>query len=330
MKKGLPVTTSTSPPERLVLAVPHLPLARYRLDFRARQPVILPPFQGAVWRGVFGKALKEMSEACPASGEPRLYDYFFETPPPPDATKMQRTDGAPHPYVLGAEPNFEERRFPAGDTLTIELTLIGHGNDHAGLVFEAFARAGEGGLGKSRGRAELAGIQAIWRSDAPGAVLPRSPDGLYAASAAESPPVPSMPDVVEVHLLTPLRLMQAGRLVGSRAFRPADLMRSLLRRISMLMTFHTGADLEADFQYLTALAHAACMASPSLRMAEQQRWSGEQKRLIPMDGLVGGFVLKMQGLAPLWPYLWLGQWVHAGKGTVHGLGAIHLREALDD
>ena len=97
----------------------------------------------------------------------------------------------------------------------------------------------------------------------------------------------------------------------------------------MLMTFHTAADLEADFKLLTALAHCARMAEPSLRMAEQQRWSGTQKDVIQMNGLIGSFLLDMRGLAPLWPYLWLGQWVHAGKGTVHGLGALHVREALD-
>ena len=41
----------TAAPEaggRRQLDTPHLPLARYRLDFRARDPITLPPFQGAV------------------------------------------------------------------------------------------------------------------------------------------------------------------------------------------------------------------------------------------------------------------------------------------
>jgi CRISPR-associated endoribonuclease Cas6 len=330
MKKGLPMTTETA--HGPLRAAPHLPLARYRLDFRARDTITLPPFQGALWRGVFGKALKGLCGEARADGanEPGLYDYFVETPPPADATKMRRYDAAPHPYVLGAEPNFEPRHFAPGDMLTIELALIGRGNAHAPAVFEAFARAGEGGLGKSRGRAALSEVHAIWRGDALDLALTPGPDGRYRGGVpAESPAIPPAPEAVEVYLLTPLRLVHEGRTVGPNAFRPADLLRALIRRISMLMTFHTAADLEADFKLLTALAHGARMAEPRLEMAKQQRWSGTQKDVIQMDGLIGSFLLHMRGLTPLWPYLWLGQWVHAGKGTVHGLGALHVREALD-
>ena len=46
-----------------------------------------------------------------------------------------------------------------------------------------------------------------------------------------------------------------------------------------------------------------------------------------MGGIVGGFVLDMTGLAPLWPYLWLGPWLHAGKAATMGMGAVLLRPA---
>ena len=43
-----------------------------------------------------------------------------------------------------------------------------------------------------------------------------------------------------------------------------------------------------------------------------------------MGGLVGEFELSDIGLKPFWPYLWLGQWTHSGKGTVMGLGRYRL------
>ena len=316
---------------RRALDVPCLPLARYRLDFRARDHITLPPLQGAVWRSAFGLALKTMSDEAAAHGTSALglYEYMFETPRPPSAAKLGGSNAAPHPFVIGAEPNFEPRSFVPGDMLTIELTLIGRGNDHAPAVLEAFARAGAGGLAKSRGRAELAEVTGIWRSAAPDTPLARGADGRFAPAPSESPPIPPMPDIAEVHLLTPLRLVRDRRPIKPREFVPADLLRALLRRISMLMTFHTDADLETDFHGLTALAHQVRMAGADLAMAAQKRYSRNHGDTIDMDGLVGGFLLDMRGAAPFWPYLWLGQWVHAGKGTVLGNGALHVREAVD-
>lgn len=316
---------------RPALSEPHLPLARYRLDFRAHDRIVLRPFQGAVWRSAFGLALKNLSNQAAANrdtAEASLYNYFFETPPPPDATKMRRYDAAPHPYVIAVEPNFEQLTFQPGETLTIELTLVGRGNDAAPTIFAAFAAAAAGGLDKSRGRAILTDVHAIWRSSEPDTPLLVKADGSLTPAPAESPAIPPMPEAVEVHLISPLRLTIDNKLVGPANFRPGDLLRALLRRISMLMTFHTGTDLDTDFRALTDLAKHARMAAPELRLAAQQRWSTNQAE-VRMDGLTGGFLLDMRGLEPLWPYLWLGQWVHAGKGTVMGLGAIHVREALD-
>jgi hypothetical protein len=303
------------------------------MDFRAHDHITLRPLQGAIWRSAFGLALKNLSDRAAAAGDDAdaaLYRYFFETPPPPDAVKMRRYDATPHPYVIAAEPNFEPRSFRPGETLTIEVTLIGRGNAAASAIFAAFAAAAlAGGLDKSRGRAILAEVHSIWRSSAADARLPTTEDGSLVPPPAESPAIPPMPDAVEVHLISPLRLTFDNKLVGPAHFRPGDLLRALLRRISMLMTFHTGADLETDFRALTDLAHQARMGEPTLSLAAQQRWSANKADLIKMDGLLGGFLLDMRGLEPLWPYLWLGQWVHAGKGTVMGLGAIHVREALD-
>jgi hypothetical protein len=314
------------------LSEPHLPLTRYRLVFRAQEPFALPPFQGAVWRSVFGNALKAMSERAAALGQPdraELYRYFFETPPPPDAPKMRLYETAPHPYVIAAEPNFEPHDVARGAHVLVELTLIGSSNDAVDAVFEAFALAAAAGLGKSRGRAELVEAHPIWRDDLPESGQAGTETRRWIAASAESPAVPPMPEAVEVHLISPLRLTAENRLVGPDAFRPGNLLRALIRRVSMLMTFHTGSDLETDFRRLTALASQARMAEPALAFSLQERWSTNKSAVITMDGLMGHFLLDMRGLEPLWPYLWLGQWVHAGKGTVMGLGAIHVREAVD-
>jgi len=48
---------------------------------------------------------------------------------------------------------------------------------------------------------------------------------------------------------------------------------------------------------------------------------------VPMGGLIGEVELDGAGLESFWPYLWLGQWTHAGKGAVMGLGGYRIESA---
>jgi CRISPR/Cas system endoribonuclease Cas6 (RAMP superfamily) len=46
-----------------------------------------------------------------------------------------------------------------------------------------------------------------------------------------------------------------------------------------------------------------------------------------MGGLVGGIATELTAGSPLWPYVWLGQWLHVGKGTSMGLGRYTIQAA---
>ncbi|MGQ0594710.1 MAG: CRISPR system precrRNA processing endoribonuclease RAMP protein Cas6 [Gammaproteobacteria bacterium] len=50
-------------------------------------------------------------------------------------------------------------------------------------------------------------------------------------------------------------------------------------------------------------------------------------RETPMGGLLGEIALDGAGLEPFWPYLWLGQYVHAGAATSMGLGRYAIGSA---
>ncbi|MDS4021042.1 MAG: CRISPR system precrRNA processing endoribonuclease RAMP protein Cas6, partial [Candidatus Competibacter sp.] len=97
-----------------------------------------------------------------------------------------------------------------------------------------------------------------------------------------------------------------------------------LRRISLLTAFHTDDPLETDFVGLTQAARAVELERTRLRWYDWTRYSSCQDALIQMGGLIGEIELDGAGLEPFWPYLWLGQWTHAGKGAVMGLGRYRL------
>lgn len=304
------------------LADPCLPIGRYRLRFDAAGALNRSEYHGSAWRGAFGHALK--ATVC-ATGQDQCadcllyrscpYPYIFDTPTPPDAPKMRRYPQVPHPFVLTP--------LDEGAT-TLALNLFGRGNAMLGYCLHALAQAGEKGIGNQRVVMRLLGAEQVeadtdeWWPIYRG----RGPLSASPATAAAIPEPP--PGAVTVILETPLRLQRAGRLVGTQDFAFSDLFGNLLRRISMLTCFHTDTPLETHFRALTEHASQIRISRQRLRWYDWQRHSSRQNTFVKMGGLVGEFTLAPAALAPLWPYLWLGQHTHAGKGSSMGLGRYRI------
>ncbi|MDG4605941.1 MAG: CRISPR system precrRNA processing endoribonuclease RAMP protein Cas6 [Candidatus Contendobacter sp.] len=309
-----------------ILAVPTLPLARYRLTFHADADLRLPTYTGSAWRGAFGRALKRLvcvtrEPTCPPCLLYRscIYPAVFETPPDPGVGKLTRYTAAPHPYVL--IPDDQGGGIAAGAILNLSVTLFGHGNHQLPYVVHALSQAGQGGLGRDRGALELLHVAqmhgAHWRPI-------HTPGGDFAPLPAVAPVAPPVPERLTLRFLTPLRLTYEERLVSQDRFRFHLLFSSLLRRISLLTAFHTDDPLETDFAGLTQAARAVELERARLHWHDWTRYSSRQDKLVQMGGLVGEIELNGAGLEPFWPYLWLGQWTHAGKGTVMGLGRYRI------
>lgn len=307
-------------------SLPVLPLARYRLSFQATVNLRLPAYTGSAWRGAFGHALKRLvcvthEPACPSCLLYRscIYPYLFETPPDPGVGKLTKYTAAPHPFVL--IPDDHGDALVAGERLTLDLHLFGHGHRHLPYVVHALNQAGQRGLGQDRGALELLGMAQAddmsWRSI-------YTPGGDFSPTPATVPTLPPCPERLTLHLLTPLRLNSENRLVSQDRFRFHHLFSNLLRRISLLMAFHTDTPLEADFAGLTRAARVMELSRVRLRWHDWTRFSSRQDTLVQMGGLVGEMELAGVDLEPFWPYLWLGQWTHAGKGAVMGLGRYQI------
>lgn len=330
----MPETAETTAPEPAALPVPVLPLARYELAFRTAEPVALPALAGPVWRGVLGRALKRMADGLDpaprgidAATAATLYCDLFETPPPPDAAKMRRYTSVPHAYVIFAGAGDAPLHLAPGDATLIGLTLVGRANAALAAILAGFRRAGEAGLGRSRGRLLLDRVDAVWRPDPAERIPVQAGDGAVTLPPVMTPAPPPLPRFVEVRIVSPLRLLRDGRLVGPAEFQPWDMLGYLVRRVAMLSAFHTDHPHETDFRRLKEIGATARIVERTLAWRDQSRWSAGRAEEIAMGGIVGWFVLDMAGLEPLWPYLWLGPWLHAGKSATMGLGAIALHPA---
>jgi hypothetical protein len=285
-------------------------VAAFDFRFRARQRMRMPGYMGSAWRGGFGRALRRSAcitglSTCPGCPFETncVYPYLFETAPSDDGGILAAYDRVPNPFVL-APPWEEGRLLPADGETGLRLVLIGRAVEHAGFAKQAVIEAGLRGLGPDRGVLDLCAVDPVI-----------------------SPKTGPCPDRVEIELLTPLRLVEAGRLVGPAALRPRQLLLSALRRASTLAERHGPAPLELDYRTLKKHAESAEFAAAELRWVEWARWSGRQQALLQMGGLLGSLVLPLAGLEPFWPFLALAPWVHAGKGATMGLGAMRITAA---
>lgn len=245
-----------------------------------------------------------------------MFPYFFETPPDPEAPTMRRYQNAPHPFLL--VPGMETQE----GNVALGFVLIGKANTHLPVFVHALTRAAESERGISGNRLQLKAIEqesieekrwvSIYEADGSLRVLP-----------ACRVPVPPAPKACTVFFLTPLRIKRDGRRVGPKDLRFSDFFVNLLRRVSMMCSHQAGKPLEADFVGLKEAAHKVEWQT-ELAWKEFGRYSSRQKTAMQMGGVLGRALIQGVALEPFWPFLWLGQWIHAGSGATMGLGKYRL------
>lgn len=305
---------------------PHLPLARYQLSFHSADTRPAPRFAGSAWRGALGHALRHiacLTGAPECGGCPRLHQcahsYLFDTPVPPDAAKLTRYSEAPHPYVL------LEHTLSSGQ-VQLELTLFGHANRHLALMVQALSRAAASGLGIAGRHLDYRHISQ-WNEATQAWQTLDTSHGTPQALPATTPNTPPVPvHDIQIELLTPLRVRRNGQHVTPNQFEFPDLFGNLLRRISLLSSFHTDTPLDTDFRQLTQHAKTIPIQS-TLRWHELNRHSQRQKTDMTLGGVIGTLSIPANDIADFWPYLWLGQYTHAGRATTMGLGCYRIQPA---
>lgn len=300
-----------------------LPVARYHFLFRATEDLHLPEYAGSLLRGQFGAALKrtvcitglKQCAACPLL-RTCAYPAIFETPAPPQHT-LQKFSSVPNPYVIEPPP-FGVRRIATGDTVSFGVVLFGRALSQLPLVAYSFQRAFRQGLGKRRARAELVDVlletsgqrTSVW-----------DPHAQRIQPHVAELVVPSFTNVTcaTLRISTPLRLQNQGRALGPGELRARTLITAIMRRASLMFDIH--ADMPGFVKNPTdlALQAQALKDSQDLRWRDWRRYSSRQRQEMALGGVIGEW--RLDGpLNELAYWLWLGQWLHAGKNATMGLG----------
>jgi hypothetical protein len=308
--------------------LPYLPLALYELTYRARDHLALPAYPRSLWHGVFGLNLKRLACIVPDIECRHClllhqcdYSYLFSGPRPPHAELMRKYDTIPVPHVFRVDTALPPT-IGAGRTFSVAMVLVAEANARLPLVIRTMAAAGEAGLGADRGRALLTEVvqrfptrTAPHRVATAGRLLPPDPP--------EHPAEPPLPQQVRVHFRSPYK--PSGDAAGPDGLDLGRLLMAIVRRISLLQYFYTGKKLEADFPALKDAAQSVRVIAHDLRLQSGRRASASHGTRIDTSGLLGHIDISMEGLAPLWPYMYLGQWLGVGKNASMGFGQYELK-----
>jgi len=305
-----------------------LPIAEYRLLYQTPNALPLNGYTGSAWRGAFGHALKKsvcitglkQCQSCLLKHQ-CAYSYLFETPIPPNSKKMRLYTHAPHPFVI--QPPQEEKIID-GFIYPLHFSLFGDSQRYLPYAIHGWQQLGQQGIGVKRQMLELVAVEQFDSAQAnwvmiyqPGGELSPLPISVY--------DVPALPQTVDIHLQTPVRITTQDKPVSSAEFSFSAFFSHLLRRISMLTYFHTETPLDIDFASLVDKSRAVPLAQCDLQWYDWKRYSSRQTREIKLGGLTGSFSLTGDLIADFWPYLWLGQHTHVGKATSMGMGKYHIK-----
>ncbi|MFZ2634096.1 MAG: CRISPR system precrRNA processing endoribonuclease RAMP protein Cas6 [Desulfosalsimonadaceae bacterium] len=310
---------------------------RYGFTCRLETDAELPYYKGSTFRGVFGRALKQVvcalkhQECDDCLLRPKcVYAVVFE-PPVPASSKDSRMAAPPHPFVI-EPPLTIKTHYPAGSSFDFSLLLMGEANNFLPYFIYAFDQMGKIGIGKKsdgrRGQFVLENVRngdaVIYTSASQKLTMNGSLKKLGLTPPEHPPECP--PDktlCLKLILETPLRLKFDNRLQAELPFHV--LVRAMLRRISSLMNAYGDGEPPLDYPGLVKKAEAIKIIDNNLSWYDWERYSFRQEEKMLMGGMAGA-VTYTGNMGEYLPLIEFCEQVHLGKQTTFGLGKIKTEQ----
>ncbi len=189
------------------------------------------------------------------------------------------------------------------------------------LIHSAWKRAFSEGVGKSYGTATLSQIVYLPGDGKSDGIVYSVDNARYQHHNPElNIPRFKASENVQLELETPLRIEKKGRLINEKEFLGSLFLRQLIRRISFNLHNYQGWNYSLDeIHRLNSMADKVEIGESNLQWHDWSRYSSRQQRAMTLGGLVGNFSL-VSVPPELLPFIYLGQWLHVGKGCSFGLG----------
>lgn len=304
----------------------------FRFDLTVTDEIVLPPYKGFAFRGVFGTVLKELACVIPGEACPRCpfrhtctYAYLFETSPADGVDGFRRFSNFPRPYII-RPPGGDQRQFRRYDCMNFEFVLIGRASECLPQVIMTFEEIGRRGIRNGSGRFMIDSVTAIGADDSEQVIYRKGTlhgGALPLKSLSFQQNENQSPSVATMEFKTPLLLEERGTVQTSPPCF-ALLFENLVRRIMLLQAGHGAGGMEIEpLDRLVERAAAAATKTSDLHWQSMERISNRQQSRLKTGGLLGGITFSGD-LAPFVPYLRAGELIHVGKSTTFGFGGYRL------
>ncbi|MCY4171579.1 MAG: CRISPR system precrRNA processing endoribonuclease RAMP protein Cas6 [Bacteroidetes bacterium] len=248
-------------------------------------------------RGVWGRALNNLDK--------NLYSLVFvgETA---DGQSLPRYIIRPAPYDPDTAP-------------ALDWILFNVNQNHEKMLWRAWDIACGMGLGKDRSPFLIREIIVI---------SPSNTDQKRSWTLAEigwplTGDPSSNPCVLQANV--PLRLIKKSQLIDAPNY--TDLIVASVRRISGLAGLNRGDEYASMIRAVRKESQQIVANKWIGEKCNLVRWSATQQNEVELFGVTGSIFLP-DGPGNLWPLLSAAQWSHLGKGTVYGMGELHIEPFL--
>lgn len=285
-------------------------------SIKALTDLKLPDFKGSTFRGGFGHVFRKITCVlkrldcldCPLKIQ-CIYSYIFETPPP-HGTKilnMNKYERIPHPFIF-EPPETRRKIFNSGEMLNLKVIVIGKAMEFAPYFVYTISELGKTGIGKGKGNYEIINFTI---SDEKSLNL-----NFYDYKK----PMHQL----KIRAITPIRIKYNRALVRELEFH--ILIRSLLRRLSLVYYFHVKPEILIEKpKELIDQAEDIKKVQDRTFWLDWERYSSRQDLRMKLGGVVGEITYEGDIFSFL-PYIKAGEVLHVGKGTSFGLGKYEIIE----
>ncbi len=307
-------------------------VSHFRFTLMPREAIRLPRMNKAITlRGAFGTSFRSLvcvdrkAECDRCMVRPTCpYGFIFAPQVPPDAERLRLNRDIPRPFVI--KPPLDSKEvYPAGDPLAFDMVLVGRAREFLPYFLVSFRELGERGIGVSRGRFEIASVDAL---DARGQTekVMEAGDPMVRVSGCrigfDDTPLLNARRI-EVRFLTPMLIKHEGKWVKP-TFGP--LMRRIRDRVQALSCFYCGEAMDMDFRAYGDSADTVASMDEDFHWVEESRYSKHRDLKHDLKGYVGSVTFEGE-LGTFLPLLWMGQHVHVGKAAAFGQGWYRLEES---